>query len=64
MESTDHDQFLRFRLVAEVERAEDMINAYWRGITEYHKRIKIHTMRLGRISQRLGEAEPKDDTRW
>lgn len=60
MDNTEADNFRRIKLVAEVDRARDIVSQYRDGIDYYRKQVDEYCERLGRIAERLGEPEKGD----
>jgi hypothetical protein len=58
--SRETDEFRRIELVAQIDRAEGLIATYREHIAIYRRRIDVYHHLLGRIGERLGEAEPKE----
>lgn len=61
MNHNEADHFRRIQLTAEVERAEDMIGRYRKGIDHYRRQLNVYLKRLGHIEERLGEPEEGAD---
>jgi hypothetical protein len=61
MDNTEADNFRRIQLMSKVERAEDMVTRYRKGIDHFRDQVDKYCKRLGRIAERLGEPEEGDN---
>jgi hypothetical protein len=57
MDSTEADNFRRIQLVADVDRARDMVARYREGIDYYRRQIDQFRYLLGRVEERLNVPE-------
>jgi hypothetical protein len=57
MDNTEAENFRRIQLVAEVDRANEVIAQYRKGIDHFRRRLNEYHKRLGHIAERLGEPE-------
>lgn len=59
--NTEADQFRRIQLNSDIDRARGIIADYRVNIDFYRKKIEVCFEKIGRIAERLGEPEDKED---
>ncbi len=60
MEGNEQAEFQRIEITAKMERARELVVQYEIGLAHYRADLERNSYLLGRLGERLGEAEPEE----